>query len=296
MNIIIAINEKYLEPAKTMLYSLACQQEEYLVIYLLQSSISAEKLDDLKSFIQIKCHGELIVVPLDRAMFDNVPKQKWLTEETYYRLVAFDLIPKYVERILWLDGDIIVKGNITDFYNQSFDENYAVVCAEDTTKHHQRLGLSKEHRYFNAGVVLYNMIEIRKALTAQDVFACIDMHRDHLDLLDQDILNVLFDGKVKYADAQIYNHEVFGFNILSKTKMTDIQNNARIIHYKGAIKPWNPKGANWADKYWWKYEKLRGGRVFPAMKYCFYHAPIKIWHYLREGYYLVKGQINKVIK
>lgn len=296
MNIIIAINEKYIEPAKTMLYSLACQQEEHLVVYLLQSSIRKEKLDDFREFVHAKCHGELVVVQIDRALFANVPKQKWLSEETYYRLVAFELLPESVERILWLDGDIIVKGNITELYNQDFGGNYAVVCAEDTMKHHARLGLSNEHRYFNAGVILYDMNALRRDFVVQDIFDCIEKHKEHLDLLDQDVLNVLFDGRVKYVDATVYNNETFGFNILSKSKMAEIQNAAKIIHYKGAMKPWNPNGANWADKYWWKYEKKRGGRGTAALKYQCRHIPVKAWHYVREGYYLVKGQVNKVLK
>jgi lipopolysaccharide biosynthesis glycosyltransferase len=296
MNILIAINEKYIEPAKTMLYSLACQQTEHLVVYLLQSSIREEMLEDFRKFMRDKCHGEVKVVQIDRKLFANVPKQERLSEETYYRLVAFELLPESVERILWLDGDIIVKGNITELYNQDFEGRYAVVCAEDTMKHHARLGLSREHRYFNAGVVLYDMNALRRDFTVQDIFACIEKHRDHLDLLDQDVLNVLFDSKVKYVDDTVYNNEAFGFNILSKAKMEEIRDTARIIHYKGSLKPWNPKGANWADKYWWKYEKERGGRGAAALKYWCRHTPVKLWHYAREIYYFVKGQVSKFIK
>ena len=251
MNIIIAINEKYIEPAKTMLYSLACQQNEKIVVYLLQSSIRPEKLDELRTFIGKRCHGELNVVPIDKELFANVPRQKWWSEETYYRLISFALLPESVERILWLDGDIIVKGDISELYNQSFDGNYAVACAEDTMKHHARLGLSGAHRYFNAGVILYDMNALRRDFAVQDIFDCIGKHKEHLDLLDQDVLNVLFDGRVKYADARVYNHEAFGFNVLGKAKMDEIRDVARIFHYKGAVKPWDPKGANWADKYWW---------------------------------------------
>lgn len=294
MNIFIAINENYIEPAKTMLFSLACQQSEHLVIYLLQSSICKEKLDEFRVFLKNKCHATLEVVHVDPSLFADVPKQKWLSEETYYRLVAFELLPKSVDRVLWLDGDIIAKGNISELYNQDFEDNYAVVCAEDSMKHHDRLGLSNSHCYFNAGVVLYNMALIRQHFTVQDIFECIELHKSHLDLMDQDILNVLFENRVKYVDANVYNNEVFGFNVLTKTQMIEIRDKARIIHYKGSKKPWNPKGANWADKYWWKYEVARGGRGMAAVKYCINHIPVKIYHILREAYYLAQGQLRKI--
>lgn len=293
MNIIIAINENYIEPAKTMLYSLGCQQKEPLVIYLLQSSICKEKLDEFSTFLKTRCHAVLEVVPVDPTLFANVPKQKWLSEETYYRLVSFALLPECVDRVLWLDGDIIVKGNISDLYDADFDDKYAVVCAEDSMKHHARLGLNERHRYFNAGVVLYNMAAIRRDFSVQDIFTCIEQHKAHLDLMDQDILNVLFENRVKYADAQVYNNEAFGFRVLSRAKIEEIEHKAKIIHYKGSKKPWNPKGANWADKYWWKYETKRGGRGRATLQYGFLHTPVKIWYVLREIYFIAQGQLRK---
>lgn len=296
MNILIAINEKYIEPAKTMLFSLACHQEENLAVYLLQSSIQRESLDNLRAFVDEKCHGELIDIQIDKSLFANVPKAKWWTEETYYRLISFAILPESVERILWLDADIIVKGNISELYNQDFDDNYAVVCAEDTMKNHARLGLKESHHYFNAGVILYDFNMIRRDFTVQYIFDCIEKHRDHLEALDQDVLNVLFENKVKYIDATVYNNETLGFSALGRAKMTELRDTARIIHFIGAMKPWNPKGANWADWYWWKYEIARGDRLGIAVNYFFRNSPVKFRCFLGEIFYLFKGQIDKISK
>lgn len=292
MNIIIAINEKYIEPAKTMLYSLACQQSEHLVVYLLQSSIRQKKLDELSTFVSRKCHGELQIVQINKDLFANVPKRKWWTEETYYRLIAFEILPETVDRVLWLDADIIIKGNISEFYNQCFDGKHIAACAENTKKNHQRLGLDEKHMYFNAGVVLYDLQALRQSLTVQQVFECIEKHRDHLDALDQDVLNLLFESKVKYNDAAVYNNETLGFAVLGRSKMAELKNTAKVIHYIGSMKPWDPKGANWADTYWWKYEKNRGNTA-AYIQYRLMNSPVKLWHCIRELYYLVLGQIHK---
>lgn len=296
MNILIAINENYIEPAKTMLFSLACQQEEHLVVYLLQSSIRQEKLDDLQAFVGTKCHGELVDVRIDKALFSNVPKAKWWTEETYYRLISFAILPECVERILWLDADIIVKGNISELYNQDFEGNYIVACDVDDEDPHQRLGLCKEHKYFNAGVILYNLSLIRKNFRIQDIFNCIETHRNHLNALDQDVLNVLFENRVKYEDASIYNHGIFGFYLLTGRQMEAVRNQAKIIHYIGSMKPWNPKGANWADGYWWKYELKRGDRGSAFAQYLLRNLPVKVYHCLREVYYSISGVILSRVK
>lgn len=292
----IAINEKYISPSKTMLFSLASHQKESLVVYLLYSSISKEKLEDFHSFLREKCNSELVAIEVDKELFANAPIHERFSEETYYRLLCFILLPESVKRILWLDGDIIVKGDIGELYNCDFEGNYAVACSENAPKHTARLGLSNKHQYFNAGVILYNLPAIRDRFVARDIFDCIECHKDHLTLFDQDVLNVLFENHVKYVDADIYNFGAFGFNVLPKSQMKKIEECAKIIHYKGSIKPWNYKGANWAGKYWWKYELERGDRMGAFIKYHLLHAPVVFFHRIRELYFIFLAQINKIGK
>lgn len=294
MNIIIAVDENYVEYAKTMLFSLACNNDEKIVVYLLQKSVSKPSLAQFARFMEEKCHGELRVVDIPAELFADLPSNGRLSEETYYRLLAFELLPKTVERALWLDADIIVKGNIADFYHTDFDGKLAAACAEDTLKNHERLGLSQTHRYFNAGVILFNLPAMRQRFSPADVFSCIERHRDHLDCMDQDVLNVLLMDSVKYVDRTTYNNGAFGFNILGKEKMRELEETARIIHYWGSVKPWNRKGANWADGYWWGYEWKRGDHYSCCVKYRLANAPVKVKHLLREVYYLIRGQLNRI--
>lgn len=293
MNIIIAVDKNYIEHAKTMLYSLACNNEEHLDVYLLQKSIPQKDLKEFSKFVEIKSHGTLHVVEIPQEAFKNVPMNDRMSLETYYRLLSFSLLPDSVDRALWLDADIIVKGNIAEFYHQDFEGNLAVCCAEKAQVHNERLGLPLTHRYFNAGVILFCISEMRKTFKEDDVFNCVEHHKEHLLLMDQDVLNVLLSGRVKYCDTDVYNNGAFGFSILDKEKMKEIENTARIIHFWGAMKPWNWRGANWADRYWWEYEWKRG-RIGETLSYRVLNTPVKGYLLLRELYYMICAQLKRI--
>ena len=67
-----------------------------------------------------------------------------------------------------LDADIVLCGSIREFYYQSFENNLIVACQdalcddEEIVKIKDNLGLPKEHIYFNSGVLLLNIEELRK--------------------------------------------------------------------------------------------------------------------------------------
>lgn len=295
MNVIIAINEKYIEPVKTMLYSLSCHHRERFTVYLLYGELSIQRVNELSVWIDKMCHANLKEIYVDNTLFDNAPTQKWWPKEIYYRILAFELLPQTESRALWFDADIVVNGNIDDFYNQKFDDSYAVVCPGCNQSFKKILHLPDEYSYFNSGVILYNLEKIRKDFTVYDFFKCVELNKERLRAPDQDVLNMMFAGKVKYNDALIYNNETFGDHVLDKGKIEILHTRAKVIHFNGPVKPWNPRGANWADDLWWKYEKRRG--CWKAYyKYKIMHIPTKLYYWGREWFYIAKAIVSKFIK
>ena len=56
MNIIISVNEKYIEPAKTMLFSLRAHTQDEITVWNLNHSVREEKVQELAEDI----HSEII--------------------------------------------------------------------------------------------------------------------------------------------------------------------------------------------------------------------------------------------
>ena len=292
MNIIIAINNSYVEPAMTMIYSLWYNNKNINIdLYLMYSDLDESSISKINIFIKTLDLVKIHLVYVENCIFSDAPISKWWSKEMYYRIIAFDLLPKNVNKALWLDADIIINGNIYDFYNLNIDVYFAAVCKGCNQSGVKRLHLTSK-KYFNSGVILFNFNRIRASYKASDFFACILKYNNVLITPDQDVLNIMFDDNVYYVDERKYNNETFGDFVLTKEKMTFLMNDALVIHFNGPTKPWNPKGVNWADKIWWKYELMRGKKK-EFIYYRVLNFPAKFRARLKEFQWLILAILKK---
>lgn len=293
MNILIATNDAYIVPTKNMLFSLAQNNLCQLNVYLLYNQLSGKHISELKNHVAQKCHGTLYPILADVSLFSDAPLQKYWSIEMYFRLLACELLPPDLERILWLDGDIIVNRSIEEFYKQDLQGCLISACQGCNDSGILRLGLPFNHLYFNSGVILFDLQKCRSVFTLSSILDTIGTYKEKLKAPDQDILNILCQGQVKYAPSDIYNNECFGNHVFSPQKMKILKSKACIIHFDGPMKPWNPKGVNWADKFWWKYAK-RQGLLLQWLQYRIQNSSVKVKYAIRELFYMAYAQLNKL--
>ena len=266
MNIVISINSKFYFPAKVMVKSLAENCNEKLDVYCLHKELTQKQIDEFAIFIEKKCHGCLHPIFMGDK-FKNMPSSKVWTTETYYRLDAVHILPDNIDRFLYLDADMVCLGDISEFYHQDFEEKLIVAASEHINKPSlgrlseveeikSRLDLSDELILFNAGMILFNAKEIREVFSSEDIYKYCEEYKDRVRAFDQDLLNIMYSGKVKYADPNIYNFQIqhnYKFDMHDSTNK-----NIVLMHFLGAIKPWNIKWLNDTKKYFWKYAKACG--------------------------------------
>ncbi|MCD2502364.1 glycosyltransferase family 8 protein [Clostridium sp. NSJ-145] len=262
MNILLAINSKYLLPAKVLITSIFENNDVNINIYLLHSSLNEVEIKELRKVVEGKYNGKLIDILINEKDFKDFPLSHHFTIETYYRFLAQSILPEEVDRILWLDADMIVKKSISDFYNQDFEGKYVVVCQsinKNPMEILQRLELDSTSKYFNAGTILFNLKDIRKNIKPSIYFEYIRDNKDKIKWLDQDVLNVIFNTSSKYDDNERYNKQIFSEHKFNAEQLEYIENNTAIIHYIGAIKPWHYKYENKCKNYYWRYALISEG-------------------------------------
>lgn len=258
MNMLIAINSKYLVAAKVMLTSLFenNRMTSDIAVYLLHSNLSSQEISILRQLIENKYKRKLTEIHVEQEQFETFPISHHFTIETYYRFLAQSILPKKVERVLWLDVDMIVKASIKELYEQNFEDKYLVVC-QSINKHPEqlleKLNLPKESKYFNAGTILFNLKKIRENITEETYFKYIEQNRERITWLGQDVLNAIYNQKVKIVKNQSYNRQIFSEDKFSKDEMNEVKDNTAIIHYIGPCKPWDFRYQNGLKKYYWRY-------------------------------------------
>jgi lipopolysaccharide biosynthesis glycosyltransferase len=254
INILAAIDSNYLKPMIVMLRSLfATNRNEQFQIYLMHSKLSDEEIGYIKEFIESKGH-DLTLLKVDEELFRDAPISSYYTKEVYFRLLAPFILPDDLERILYLDADIIINQPISDLYDMDLDGYYlatakvAILIAE--WFHRKRLSLPKGSGYFNSGVLLFNLDQIRKNISLKNIFDCIESNKSKLYYPDQDVLNIVYHEKIRFIDKHVYNYntELFwldGLTSFGQKNMQWLQRSVAIIHFLGKKKPWDPlyKGA-----------------------------------------------------
>lgn len=166
INILITTNRNYLHQLKVLIKSLEVSNpDEKFNIYILQRDFTqATKKELTTSADKLKTTINYIkVLSDDFKDFPIVDKRYPL--EIYYKLFASIYLPKEIDRILYLDPDIVVINSIKDFYHHPFKDNYYIATSHvfGIVKifNNLRLNLSKDTPYINAGILLINNKKLR---------------------------------------------------------------------------------------------------------------------------------------
>lgn len=85
-----------------------------------------------------------------------------ITQAMYYRYLFADMLPKTVTRLIYLDADIICKGNILPLWQTDLQGKVLGAVRDwGEAKSCDRIGL-KNGRYFNSGVLLLDLTKWRQ--------------------------------------------------------------------------------------------------------------------------------------
>ena len=172
---------------------------------------------------------------LDENLFETYKKIKthsYISLSTFYRLKLASLLPD-VEKVLYLDCDVVVNDDIEQLYNTDITDYYAAGVMDTAMKSSGWVPkLEKDNLYFNAGVLLFNLEKIRQDNIEQKFEAYTTENIDNIRVGDQQIINVVCQGKIKQLPS---DWNVQSSNFINRS---DYTNNPKIVHYVGKQKPW----------------------------------------------------------
>ena len=246
INVCFCFNDAYAEKVAVLISSILFNNKrEFFHFYLLSSDLTPESIRKLEKISHAYKNYTLHSVWVDKNIFNdlklNIPH---ITVETYFRYVIADLIPN-VDKILYLDADTVIAGNIAKLYNIDLGKNYLAGCKDKfVAKEAEYAQLFNPKGYINAGVLLINTKIFRENHLSQKLIKkTIDL-QDKTKYLDQDILNAVCSNHILIMDS-IYNFAIE--NIFTEKKN---RKKAVVIHYTGPQKPWNhevPMGKIWQE-------------------------------------------------
>lgn len=247
MNILVTLDSNYIKPLKVMLKSLFLNNPgEVFTIYLIHADIHDAELEDLERFIG-KDGSRLEAIKIDEAYFSDAPTLLHYTKAMYYRLLAFEFLPKNVDRILYLDPDILVINPIRELYETDLDGYLYAAAYHDRAMikgvNKIRLNAHEMKAYYNSGVLLMNVERQRQRIDKNAIFDFVKNNHAKLIMPDQDVLNALFGDQIKSLAEILYNYDVRYYHCYKikhggQCDMDFIFTHTVILHFCGKKKPW----------------------------------------------------------
>lgn len=184
---------------------------------------------------------------------DKLYTRDYFTQTTYFRLFIPELYPQY-NKVIYIDSDTTVLGDISNFYHIDLNSYLLGVVSDESVQNNQVfqeyvervVGMSDYKNYFNAGVLLMNLDEMRK-FKFQEKFLYLLETIKFAVAQDQDYLNRLCKGKTKLINMAWNKMPIPS----EKLQEDEIQ----LIHYNHMFKPWHFDDVLY-QQYFWKYAKM----------------------------------------
>lgn len=264
MNIAIAVNRAYVKYAYVMLTSLCQHQNEQLNIYILHHDLAAEDQDLLSPLIKeysITLH--FIYVPDHLLPPSEVLQANSWGVETYFRLLLVDLLPDTIDRALYIDVDMIINKPLNDFYFCELGSNKLAACLDFTgtppfEDYRQELFaefISPDFIYFNAGLTLFNLSELRPFYNFAYYMDTAQKLDYKIQFPDQDLLNYCHWNEVLLFDENKYNLYARRAYTDRGATLQSVKQTSHVVHFATA-KPWQGNCFHCElEQLWWDYAK-----------------------------------------
>ena len=274
-NILCTPDNNYIPYCGIMLTSLFENNKDLdICVYVMCEHLEEKSIANLKRLSE-HYNADINIITVNSATFKECPIRTGdhVSIAAYYRLIVSDILPKHLDKILYLDCDIIVNASIKELYNYNI-ERYALGAVIDESffedSKYERLCYEKQYPYINSGVILFNLNYWRNNRVVDKCLDYISKNPDKVKLHDQDTINALLHKEISLLPIK-YNFQT-GFLLTRHIEfyekmMSEILQTTKspmIIHYTGPNKPWFRDCRHPFRKRFLHYKSISLWKKYPA--------------------------------
>lgn len=307
--VLCATDENYAPYCGVMLTSVFENTPNAEAFILVSNQLSSKQTQKF-SQLELEYNTKITFIQLDEANFSqlSVGLGNW-SVEAYYRLAAPQILPN-LDKIIYLDCDVVVCCDLRELWDIPIYNNSALVALDPLTYEKstfERLKYPFEKGYFNSGVMVINLEYWRKNDVQQQSICYLKENAANILYIDQDALNYVLQDSKKNIPF-VYNFIPFSFcDYIYSILPDDIKKELeciepKIIHYAGGYRiarPWSccsyrtpfrNKWYSYKNKSPWK--DLR--EKYPQQKKLKWW--IKRWFLMPLGFYLNQNVLPRFCK
>lgn len=228
--VMLTFDDNYVDQSVNLILSISRHNPENVSFICTCPLLRQENIDilmNLKQGIQILCYDFALDLQMGRWALSAVLRlfSPWLLEDT-------------IHRVLYMDSDILCTGSLTELFQtdvpciamcNEISGNVSLIQQSNVRPH------VPTRIYCNSGVVLFNLDYLRKNHTFHEIYSALTEINGKVVYLDQDFLNIYFQGKIEVLNAFHYNFQAYELH--NTTFYKNALKNCRLIHFSVG-KPW----------------------------------------------------------
>lgn len=252
IHIALCIDENYAQHAGVTIASILYNKKSStpVVFHIICDNLPLYEHDNLKQ-ITDKYGAAIAFHTVDSNSFNKLPVGGHINKAAYYRLAITEILPPSIEKVLYLDADLIVRFDISELCNTDISAHYAAAIQDigiesKGTLLRKILGMPPQEPYFNSGVLLLNATKWREESINSKVINFINDNAEKIIYADQDGLNAILWGKwvpvhPKWNVYRVAFRKYYKWHERRKLSKEFIEavKNPCIVHFTGALKPWH---------------------------------------------------------
>ncbi len=268
--VLCAADENYVRPLAVTLHSAATSLtgDHQLHVLLMDGGISPSSWVGLKETL-VGLPITIHVIKPDAEEVRDLVISHHITHTAYFRLLAARLLPDSIDKLIYLDSDVLVRHDLTELWNYDVGNHYCLaavdiacpfvdarvadrrfkksipyLAAVSPIRNWLELGLDGSANYFNSGVMLINLKRWREENVDQQLLKCLRDNSKFVWCWDQYALNVVFAGQWDALPGK-WNQGAHVFEYPDETcspiqieEFIEMRDNPALIHFTTEFKPW----------------------------------------------------------
>jgi len=236
IHIAFGVDANFVRPMGVTITSLLINnRDEYIVFHIFVNSIHEVDINRLKTLVK-EYQTTIHLYHIDKTIFDQLPSTWQYSHAIYNRFLLGRFLHGVADKVLYLDADIICIGEIREIIDAELGDCLVAVIQEEETvfiiKKIKELNLT-HGKYFNSGVLFIDINKWNEYDVSNKAMQLLSGNYGRFSLFDQDALNVILDGKVKFISTR------WNFMCNLEKKITKIPEDTTLIHYTSREKPWH---------------------------------------------------------
>lgn len=240
IHLALAFDLNFLTPFYVLLTSIfENNSENQIVFHTIAAGLDQAEKDRIVTFVRHH-KSEIIFYEIDKKHVEKfvLPAHIHFSAATYYRLYFPELVPAEIGKLLYIDTDIIVIGDLAELYRKNIASVPAAAVVDARIPVRTDLGIIKPGTYFNAGVMLINLALWNEQKISEKAIEYLGKYPENIQLADQDALNAILKDNWQPVDNK-FNVTFYDMpEYLPKKKFSAFLKGKVVIHYTTQNKPW----------------------------------------------------------